>query len=167
MKQPKPLIQQVLDIFRVVLGGLAAVVVVSFLWTFIVLLSAQRGGVYATPDEGMRAMIARSYVNPDDSQVIYAGTNSFDGSDPHVQYVIACVWGGHRLDGTPTGTGGRHGYDQPGVFFLDTKKGWVQVSEGAFPTFVGYWMKIFGMAGPGSATPFVDWGSTPNKGCEF
>ncbi len=115
----------------------------------------------------MRAHIAKGYVQTDDSQIIYAGTNSFDGSDPHVWYVIACVWGGHRLDGSETGHGGKHGYDQPGLFFLDTKKGWVWISEGTFPTYLGFWMKVFGLAGPGSPVPSTDWGSTPDRGCKF
>ena len=68
---------------------------------------------------------------------------------------------------TLTGTGGRHVYDQPGNFFLETKKGWVFISEGSFPTYLGFWMKVFNMAGPGSPVPSTDWGSYPDKGCEF
>jgi hypothetical protein len=138
----------------------------TWLYTAVALRLAQAGGVYATAEEGMRSRIARGYIEPEKSQIIYAGTNSFDGSSPHVWYVIACVWGGHRADGTPTGSA-RHAYDQPGFFFLHTKDGWVFISEGAFPGFIGYWMKVFGMAGPGSAQPSHDWGSAPQGQCTF
>lgn len=127
-------------------------------------LSAQ--GVYPSAEDGMLALIERAYVNPDDYQIIYAGTNSFDGSQPHVWYVIACVWGGTRRDGTPVGST-RHAYDQPGVFFVNTREGWVFAPEGVFPTVLGNWMQLYGLAGPGSSVPSHDWGSTPSRGCEF
>jgi hypothetical protein len=140
----------------------------AFSWAYTtgVLRLARAGGVYATAEEGMNALIAKSYIHPRDSQIIYAGTNSFDGSEPHVWYVIACVWGGTRADGSPVGSS-RHEYDQPGIFFIDTRDGWVQVGEGYFPEVLGYWMKLYGLAGPGSATPSHDWGTNPNKGCTF
>src|SRR5512143_1528933 len=123
-------------------------------------------GVYPSAEDGMRALIERGYVNPDDYQIIYAGTNSFDGSQPYVWYVIACVWGGTREDGSPVGSA-RHIYDQPGVFFINTRDGWVLAPEGVFPVTLGYWMDLYGLAGPGSPIPSHDWGSTPNRGCQF
>ena len=166
-QQPKPLIQQLLDILRVVAGGIVLVVILSFLYTVTALFLAERGAVYPSPEAGMQTMIAENYIDSKDSQVIYAGSNSFDGSSPHVAYVIACIWGGQRLDGTPTGTGGRHAYDQPGQFYLNTKHGWVFMPEGFFPTYIGFWMDVFGMAGPGLPEPSINWGSVPDKGCEF
>lgn len=80
---------------------------------------ASARGVYPSAEAGMHALIERSYRQPDKVQIIYAGTNSFDGSSPHVWYVLACVWGGTRADGSPVGTE-RHVYDQPGVYFLNT-----------------------------------------------
>jgi hypothetical protein len=56
----------------------------------------------------------------------------------------------HRADGS---TLGPNGCDAPESFFLETKEGWVYVSEGAFPTFSGFWMAVFDMAGEGQATP--------------
>ena len=167
MFQRKSLLRQFAGLAGLVLIFLTIVVVSSWLYATTVLRFAEKAGVYASAEDGMRALITRGYVNPDDSQIIYAGTNSFDGSDPHVWYVIACVWGGHRVDGAATGAGGRHGYDQPGTFFLETKKGWVWISEGTFPVYLGFWMNVFGMAGPGSPVPSTDWGSTPDKGCKF
>ncbi len=141
-----------------------------FFWSWSYTVGALRlvraQGVYQSAEDGMQALIARGYVHPDRVQVIYAGTNSFDGSNPHVWYVIACVWGGTRLDGSPVGSK-RHIYDQPGTFFLATRDGWVHVPEGLFPEVLGFWMKFYGLAGPGSATPSHDWGSTPTHGCQF
>ena len=114
----------------------------------------------------MNALIAKAYIHPRDSQIIYAGTNSFDGSEPQVWYVIACVWGGTRSDGSPVGSA-RHDYDQPGVFFVAARDGWVRVGEEYFPEVLGFWMRFYGLAGPGSSTPSHDWGSNPDKGCKF
>ncbi len=164
MFQRKPLSQQLLDIARIVLGGLAIVVALSFVYTNLALFFMSRDGVYASPEAGMRAMIAENYVDSEDSPVIYSGNSSFDGSSAHIAYVVACIWG-RRLDGTQTGTGGRHIYDQRGHFFLDTTKGWVFMPEGLSPTFIGFWMDVFGMAGPGLPGPSINWGTNIN--CEL
>ncbi len=138
----------------------------TWAYTTSVLRLARTEGTFATAEEGMNALIAKGYVHPSDTQIIYAGTNSFDGSQPHVWYVIACVWGGTRADGSPVGSA-RHPYDQPGTFFLDTRDGWVHVGEGYFPEVLGFWMKFYGLAGPGSSLPSHNWRSAPTKGCEF
>jgi hypothetical protein len=132
----------------------------SWVYTASQLRAARAAGVFASAEEGMLALVAKGYVQPDDTQIVYAGTNSFDGSSPHIWYVVACVWGGKRADGSAV-----HDYDQPGSYFLDTKEGWVHVSEGAFPELVGFWMKVYGMAGPGSAQATQEWGSSPRRGC--
>jgi hypothetical protein len=148
------------------LACVGVIIFSSWLYTTIQLRAARESGVFPSAEDGMRALIAKSYIEPDRYQIIYAGTNSFDGSNPHVWYVIACVWGGHRIDGSPTGTK-KHAYDQPGVFFLDTKEGWVFMPEGAFPEFMGFWMQVFGLAGPGSSQPTHNWGSSPQGDCKF
>jgi hypothetical protein len=144
------------------------VMVLFWTWSYtsVVLGMTRQEGIYPSAEDGMRAVIASAYVRPDDVQIIYAGTNSFDGSNPNVWYVIACVWGGKRADGSPVGTR-KHVYDQPGTFFLATKDGWVHVGEGYFPEVLGFWMRVYGLAGPGSARPSHDWGSTPSRGCIF
>jgi hypothetical protein len=136
------------------------------LYTTTALHAARAEGLYASAEEGMRSRIARYYTGFDRYQIIYAGTNSFDGSIPHVWYVIACVWGGRRVDGSPTGSD-RHVYDQLGSFFLDTRNGWVFIPEGAFPGFLGFWMKVFGQAGPGASHPSHDWDDAPQGECVF
>lgn len=137
----------------------------SLVYTIGVLTNAQSKGVYPSAEAGMLTRIDQWYRQPELVEIIYAGTNSFDGSDPHVWYVLACIWGGSRSDGSPVGSE-RHVYDQPGSFFLATRDGWIHVSEGAFPELLGFWMKVYGLAGPGSSTPSHDWGSAPQH-CEF
>ena len=139
----------------------------SWVYTTGTLRAVRADGVYPSAEAAMNGLIARGYRNPTDTQIIYAGTNSFDGSNPNVWYVIACVWGGTRVDGTPVGSPRHPAYDQPGTFFLATKDGWVFVPEGAFPEMLGFWMRFYGLAGSGSPTPSHDWGSMPTKGCEF
>ena len=53
-------------------------------------------------------------------KILYAGTNSFDGSDPHIWYVIAEVRASARSDGSELG---HNGCDAPGSFFLQLKDG--------------------------------------------
>jgi len=110
---------------------IGVILICSWIYTTSQLRAAREAGIYPSAEGGMRDRIAKSYVEPDDYQIIFAGTNSFDGSSPHVWYVVACVWGGHRVDGSPTGSK-KHDYDQPGSFFLNTKDGWVYMPEGAF-----------------------------------
>jgi hypothetical protein len=50
--------------------------------------------------------------------------------------------GGTRADDSPVGTE-RHVYDQPGVYFPDTRQGWVLVPERSFPELMGFWMKVY------------------------
>lgn len=145
--------------FRWLLRALVALLIITIVlfsatWVYAAGVSAllRSQGVYASAEDGMRALIARSYLHPTDTQIIYAGTNSWDGSQPHVWYVIACVWGGRRADGSPVGTP-KHVYDQPGTFFIDTRDGWVFAPEGVFPEWLGFWMQFYGLAGPGSRTP--------------
>jgi hypothetical protein len=69
--------------------------------------------------------------------------------------VILRVWAEKTRDGRPVGFQGKD-YETPGHFYLHTKQGWVQISEGLFPMCLGFWMDIFGMAGRGSPTPTVD-----------
>jgi len=145
---------------------IGALLITSWLYTTNRLQVARTAGVFPSAEAGMRNLIAKNYVEPYDYQIIYAGPNSFDGSSPYVWYVIACVWGGHRADGSTVGSE-RHDYDQPGSFFLNAKEGWVFIPEGAFPGFMGFWMEVFNLAGPGSSQPTHDWDSSPQGECTF
>ena len=166
MRKFRPYLLRVALVAIVFLTSVGMFLLSSWVYTTIQLRIARTEGVFASAEDGMRTLVARGYVQPDDVEIVYAGTNSFDGSSPHVWYVIACVWGGHRADGSSVGAH-THGYDAPGSFFLNTKEGWVHVSEGAFPIIVGFWMRVYGLAGPGSTQPTHDWGSSPLARCPF
>lgn len=144
----------------------AAIILSSWIYTTSQLRAAEKAGVFSSAEAGMRDLIAKGYVEPDDVRIIYAGTNAFDGSSPHVWYVIACVWGGRRADGSPTGSR-KHNWDQPGSYFLNTRAGWVHMPEGAFPEWIGFWMNVFDLAGPGESQPDQDGGSSPPRNCDF
>jgi hypothetical protein len=121
---------------------------------------ARSEGVYSSPEQGMRAIADRHYLGMTEFDILYAGPNSFDGSQPHIWYVIAEIRASTRADGSEMG---RNGCDAPGSFFLETRDGWVHVPEGAFPELVGFWMKVFGWAGPGQAVPSTDWSSSQSR----
>jgi hypothetical protein len=164
MKRSRSLLPWLALVAGIPLTCIGIILLSSWIYTTSQLRAARAAGVFASAEDGMRALVARGYVQPEDIQIVYAGTNSFDGSSPHVWYVIACVWGGERADGSAVGTQA-HDYDQPGSFFLSTKEGWVHVPEGAFPELLGFWMKVYGFAGPGSTQATHEWGSSPRGGC--
>ena len=165
MNGNRSLISDLAKIVKALLILAGIVTVMGLIYTTIVLTLVRVKGVYPSAEAGMQALIERGYVNPDQVEIIYAGTNSFDGSDPNVWYVLACIWGGTRANGDPVGSE-RHVYDQPGTFFLATWDGWVHVPEGYFPQILGFWMRVFRLAGAGSSTPSHDWGSGQQH-CEF
>ena len=144
--------------------ALALVLVLGcWLYTVSQLERARSRGVYDSAEQGMRALIADGYEGISRVDILYAGPNAFDGSQPHVWYVVAEVRAAARADGSGMG---RQGCDAPGSYFLQTKDGWLHVSEGAFPEVVGFWMRVFGLAGPGQAQPTHDWAPTqPARFC--
>jgi hypothetical protein len=145
------------------LGVLTMFVASSWLHTTIQLARARAKGVYPSAEQGMLAQAAKYYTPDRDVKILYAGTNSFDGSRPHIWYVIAEIHASARADGSELGY---KGCDAPGLFFLQTRDGWVTVPEGAFPGFMGFWMEVFDMAGPGQSTPSTNWApDQPSRFC--
>ena len=165
MEWKRTLISALVKIVSTGLVLVGSVTIMGLIYTTNILILVRSKGVYPSAEAGMQALIDRGYVNPERVEIIYAGTNSFDGSDPNVWYVLACIWGGARANGDPVGNE-RHVYDQPGTFFLATWDGWVHVPEGYFPQILGFWMRVFHLAGAGSSTPSHDWGSGPQN-CDF
>ena len=99
----------------------AAIATLAGWWYMTAALkTAKSAGVYATPQEGMRARIADHYTGVERIEIDHAGTNSFDGSNPHVWFVSARVWAAERGDGKAIPAGG---YDYPGSFFLQVQDG--------------------------------------------
>ena len=145
-------------------GVLAIVVGLSWIYTTVQLSLARARGAYPSAEVGMLARAEKYYSADRDVRILYAGTNSFDGSKPHIWYVIAEVHASARADGSDLG---HNGCDAPGSFFLQTKDGsWVYVPEGAFPGFMGFWMEMFGLAGGGQSIPSTDWAANqPTRFC--
>ncbi len=145
------------DLGRVAVITLALVilfVVTAWIYTSAKLTEASSNGIYTSAEEGMRSQIKDYYKGVHRSQILYAGPNYRDDRNTsHVWYVVALIHADSFADGRDLGHGG---CDAPGSFFLQTKAGWVQISEGAFPGLIGSWMKLFGMAGDGLVTPSTD-----------
>ena len=146
------------------LGIIVFFALCSSLYTVGVVAIASRNGVYPTVEQGMIARAEKNYTPDLQVKIIYAGTNSFDGSDPYIWYAIAEYRASAHADGSKLH---RDGCDSGGNFYLHTEKGWVYLSEGAFPVYVGKWMKILGMAGPGQVTPSTNWtANSPSRYCQ-
>jgi hypothetical protein len=122
----------------VALGSLLHVLLIPFLigsaWLHmeVVLALAKHEGIYASPEEGMRALIAHTWRNIDRIENLSAGPNAHDGWDPYVWFVGATVW-----------LQGQERYHSAGSFFLRVEEGWVHVPEGRLPGLVGTWMLLF------------------------
>ena len=148
----------------VLLGFSFICVASSWIYTAAQLNIAQARGVYSSPEQGMIARAEQYYTADRQVKILHAGTNSFDGTKPHIWYVIAEIRASARADGSALG---HNGCDAPGSFFLQTKEGWVHVSEGAFPGFIGFWMDVFSWAGEGQSTPSTNWApDQPSRFCQ-
>jgi hypothetical protein len=125
-----------------------------WLYTSAALNWARREGVYATPKEGVRARANRWFCDVERVNINLASTNSFDGSNPHVRYVTWTVYAKSHspCDGMNLGEPLYNQTYQGGQFYLSTKDGWVMMPEELFPEYIGYWMKVFNLAGPGEPT---------------
>jgi len=125
-----------------IIFAIASLTVLTYTYTtFQLALNRASSGVYETHEEGMRALMARSSYDAQDVVIIHAGPNSFDGSNPHIWYVVADIRPhvheeGFRIGGSGYGAGS---------FFLHSKDGWIHVPEGAFPEVVGFGMRLFGL----------------------
>lgn len=147
----------------IALAIIAIVIALSWYYTNAQLAHARSDGIYSSAEEGMMALVDQYYPADRDVKILYAGTNSPNGRSPHIWYVIAEVHASSRADGSPMGS---NGCDAPGSFFLKTKQGWVHVPEAAFPEFIGFWMKVFDLAGEGQSTPSTNWpDGQPNQLC--
>jgi hypothetical protein len=136
----------------------------AWIYTAVQLNIARARGVYSSPEQGMIAHAEQYYTADRRVKILHAGTNSFDGTKPHVWYVIAEIRASARADGSALG---HNGCDAPGSFFLQTKEGWVYIPEGAFPGFIGFWMDVFGWAGEGQSTPSTNWApDQPSRFCQ-
>lgn len=125
-------------------------------WYTLAALALVRGqGVYQTPQAGVIARANQYYCGVEKVVIDQAATNSFDGSNPHVWYVIYTVCAKNRTPCDPAHPGAplyHQTFERGGNFYLNVRGGWVMVPEGMFPEFIGFWMKVLGQAGPGDST---------------
>jgi ADP-ribose pyrophosphatase YjhB (NUDIX family) len=97
----------------------------------------------------------REYCGIEKVEIEQAATNSFDGSDPHVWFVLFTVYAKSHAPcdlGHPGMALTHQTFERGGSFYLDTKDGWVWMPEERFPEFIGNWMEKLDLAGPGDST---------------
>jgi hypothetical protein len=135
------------------LGISLGVIAFSAFYALIQLNIARSKGIYETAEQGMLAYTEKYYSPDSKVDILLAGPNSFVGRQPYYWYVIAEVNGISRTDGSKLRY---NGCESIGLSYLQTKKGWVYIPDGAFPGIVGFWIKVFGMAGEGQTTPSKD-----------
>ena len=152
--QPKSSGRILLEILGLVLAIAAAGATLLTVYTYSALRWARNRGVYETPQIGTVARANENYCEIDQVEIQHASTNSFDGSKPHIWYVIYRVYAKNRApcDAEKQGSDLYHGtYENAGNFWLNVKEGWVFVPEGMFPEVIGTWMKVLGLAGEGDS----------------
>jgi len=108
--------------------------------------SAQSFGFFPSPTEAMMTEIRDGWVGIQEAWIRDAEPETALGGGPHVCFVIACVWAESRVDGSAVGSP-THDFDFPGSYYVNTHEGWVLMPEASLPLFVGFWMKVFGLAG--------------------
>ena len=126
--------------------GLAVMVPLFFgcIWAYAAsqLMLAKNEGIYASPEE---AVIERNSQGWGGAEVVrienvWAEPNS-KNAQPHVWFGGAEVY----LDRVPQGE--RWDHYSSGSFYIRVREGWVHVSEGAFPEFIGWVMELYNMEG--------------------
>lgn len=148
----KFVLRATMEVLGLVFTATAVITVLLTVYTFSVLGWARQRGVYETPQQGTIARANENYCEVDRVEIQHASTNSFDGSDPHIWYVIYRVYAKNHTpcDAVNPGSALFHGtYENAGNFWLNIKEGWVFMPEGRFPRVVGTWMKVLGLAGAG------------------
>lgn len=127
--------------------GMVALVPLFFACSWIYAAShlalAKNEGIYPTVEDAVVEVNSQGWgdanvVSIEDVQV---GPNRDDGVQPHVWFAVATV----RLDRVPQGLNKTEYFS--GSFYLRVRDGWVHMSEGAFPEFIGWVMQLYNMEG--------------------
>jgi hypothetical protein len=135
--------------------GVVALVPAFFLciWLYTIsqLALAKNEGIYATAEEAVIAKNSQPWGGAEVVRLedVRASINRHDGSQPHVWFGGATVY----LDRIPQGWD-RTQYSA-GSYFIRVKEGWVHVSEGAFPEFMGWVMEFYGLEGVNEWEPDI------------
>ena len=146
-----------------VMGGISvALGILAWSWYFTVNrlnVAAKTFGIYQSPTEAMMTQIDTYWIGVEEAWIRDVGPETFLMDGSHVWFVTACVWAESRADGSAVGSA-THDFDFPGGYFVETRDGWVALSEDS-ALFVGYWMKIFGLAGDGVGQVITEQPSKP------
>src|SRR5512134_2586303 len=133
---------QTSKLLRVVLiiGSILAVALAFIAWSWYFTTSrlnasARSFGSFPSPTEAMMTDIRVGWVGIKEAWIRSAEPETALGGGPHVWFVTACVWAESRADGSPVGSA-THDFDFPGGYYVETKDGWVPMSEGS-ALFVG------------------------------
>jgi hypothetical protein len=153
MFQPSKLLRVGLIIVGVLAVALGFIVWSWYFTTSRLNASAQSFGIFPSPTEAVMTEIQTGWVGIQEAWIRDAGPETALGGGPHVWFVTACVWAESRADGSPVGSP-THDFDFPGGYFVETKDGWVPMSENS-ALFVGFWMKVFGLAGDGGGGQII------------
>jgi hypothetical protein len=152
--QQKSSLRKLLSFPVLILAVIAVFTIIITLHTISSLKWARSQGVFDTPQQGVISRVYHYYCGVESVEIKQAGTNSFDGSNPHVWFVIYRVIARSRIPCDPeeAGTDPFHKISEGGgIFWLNTKDGWVYMPEGRFPQVIGFGMKILDLAGPGDS----------------
>ena len=131
-------------------------------WTYTTsrINSARSTGIFSSPSEGMRSLVDSGWIGIEEVRIVRSVPEIALGRSSHIWFVIACVWAESHADGSPVGSS-THDFDYPGSYFVDTRDGWLLMPEASRPLFVGFWMKIFGLAGDGGGQMIQEPSTTP------
>jgi len=126
-----------------------SLILLFFLGTWVYAKShlalAKNEGIYDTPDEAVLALNSSGWGGAEVIRIenVHAGPNFPNGKLPHVWFGGADVY----LDRIPVG--GRWDYYAAGSYYLRVEEGWVHVSEGALPEYIGWVMALYDLEGAG------------------
>jgi hypothetical protein len=126
--------------------GLAALVPLFFgcIWAYAAsqLTLAKSKGIYPTIEEAVIEINSQGWGDGKVVRIdnVRVGPNRTD-AQPHVWFAGADVY----LDRIPQA--GRWDHYSSGSFYIRVREGWVHVSEGAFPEFIGWVMELYNMEG--------------------
>ena len=119
------------------IGTIVVGVILTTLWAYSADQLRALGGqaVHASPEDGMRALIASNYSGVKKVEIVHAGSEIIDD----LWFVEAHVWAASRIDGKGFSD---QDFDKPASFFLRMHNGWTFVPEGKFPEVIalGKWL---------------------------
>jgi hypothetical protein len=143
---PRTRIEAERPVLRKSLYAVVAVAAFFFLsWVYAAsqLAMAKEGGVYPTVEAAVIGNAGTGWGGANVVSItdIHTGPNYRDGSQPYLQFGTAVI----HYDRIPDGHSRLS--SSIGSFYIHTREGWVLMSEGAIPEFVGWVMLLYNLEG--------------------